>query len=57
MTALLDDLVPGNYRLGEAVMKMAFGVTMEQRLEPVERLLKSERTQSVLRRVTGFLRK
>lgn len=48
---------PGNYRLGEAVMKMAFGVTMEQRLEPVERLLKSERTQSVLRRVTGFLRK
>ncbi len=44
---------PGNYRLGEAVMKMAFGVTLEQRLEPIDRLIKSGRTQNLLRRVIG----
>lgn len=47
---------PGNYRLGEAVMKLAFGVTLQQRIEPIERLIKSGRTQNLIGRIIGAMR-
>ena len=48
---------PGNYRLGEAVMKLAFGVTLQQKIEPIDRFMRSERAQSILRKATGLLRR
>ena len=30
---------PGHYRLGKAILRLAFGVTLQQRLEPIQELL------------------
>lgn len=30
---------PGNYRLGAAIMRLAFGITLKQRLQPVKEIL------------------
>ena len=36
---------PGHYRVGEALLKTVFGVTVQQKLEPVAMGIKSQKTQ------------
>lgn len=45
---------PGNYRIGEALLKTTFGVTPAQKLEPVQQALESQKAKRLFAKVAEF---
>ena len=46
---------PGNYRIGETLMKVSFGVTPAQRLAPIQQALESQKAKQLFEKASDML--